>query len=166
LLAAACWSPADPISTYQLGVHGAVEVTATGRTEHGPAGTPEEPYYTITLGGPEGVAAVVFTSAGAEPPPVGAYPVRERGLGESGFSALIITGRPSHPSGVFHVQSGTITIVAATPERLAGRFELRATGFLTESPADDTREVVAEGSFAAPGSGHDTLLTFNPGQGR
>jgi hypothetical protein len=166
LLAAACWALPDPTSTYELSVRGAIHVTAEGSAEAGPAGTPEEPYYTITLGGPDGEAAVVFTRAGSAPPPAGQYPVGEGQLGSGGFSGLVITGMPAHPTGVFRVRNGTITITAATPARLAGRFELRAVGFLTESPAADGREVIADGSFAGPRSGRDTLLTINPGDGR
>lgn len=165
-LSAACWGFADSNSTYELRVRGAVSVTARGRAESGPTGTPEEPYYTITLGGPDGAAAVVFTWAGSASPPVGVHPVREREPGKYGFSGLIITGMPAHPSGVFRVQSGTLTITAATPKYLAGRFEVRAVGFLTESPIHDALEVTAEGSFAARGSSPDTILTLNRARGR
>jgi hypothetical protein len=164
-VAAACWALPNP-STYEVRVRGAVTVTARGSAESGPVGTPEEPYYTITLGGPDGAVAVVFTRAGSAIPPVGVYLVGERELGKDGFSGLIITGMPAHPTGVFRVQSGTLTITAATPEHLTGRFELRAVGFLTESPTHDGREVTADGSFAARGSGRDSTLTLNRERGR
>jgi hypothetical protein len=165
-LAAACWALHDPHSTYELRVRGAITVTATGSVEAGPAGTPQEQYYTIALGGPDGAAAVVFTKAGASRPQVGVFRVGEHELGKGGFRALVITGMPAHPSGVFNVESGTITITAATPEQLTGRFELRAVGFLTESPADDNRSVTALGSFAARERGRDTVLTIDRARGR
>jgi hypothetical protein len=153
-------------SSSLLKVRGAVMVIARGGTEAGPTGTPEEPYYTITLGGPEGAAAAVFTRSGSATPTVGAYQVGERMLGTNGFSGLIITGMPSHPTGVFRVQNGTLHITAATPMQLAGRFELRALGFLTESPRDDDREVTATGGFTTRGAGRDTTLSLTRGSER
>jgi hypothetical protein len=87
--------------------------------------------------------------------------VGEREFSEAGFSGLVITGMPAHPTGVFRVQSGTLTITAATAERLSGRFELRAVGFLTDSPTQDGREVTAIGSFAWRGTGRDSLRTLS-----
>jgi len=157
LLATACWGPPDPSSGYELRVHGALAVTARGRVEPGPAGTAEEPYYTITLGGTDAPAAVVFTRAGAAPPPIGLYPVGDTALGEDGFSGQIITGMPAHPTGVFLVRAGRLAITTATPEVLAGRFELRAIGYLTESLDKNGEEITADGSFTARMNGRDTV---------
>lgn len=165
-LAVACWALHDSSSSYELQVRGAVEVTARGSVDVGATGTPEEPYYTITLGGPDGAAAAVFTRAGSAYPAVGAYPVGERELSETGFSGLIITGMPAHPTGVFRVQSGTLTITAATAERLSGQFTLRAVGFLTESPTHEGREVTAVGSFAARGRDREAIRTLSRERGR
>jgi len=166
LLAVAGMATGDSHSSSLLLVRGAVTVTTRGGTEAGPSGTPEEPYYTITLGGPEGAAAAVFTKAGSAVPTVGMYPVGERELGVSGFSGLIITGMPAHPTGVFRVQSGTLTITAATPNQLAGRFEVRAVGFLTESPREDDRAVTATGGFSTRGAGRDSTLSLTREPGR
>lgn len=146
-LAMACWALSNPRSTYELRVRGAMSVTAEGRAEAGPAGTATEPYFTLTLGGLDGPAAVLFTRAGSAPPPVGTFPVGEHELGRGGFRGQIITGMPAHPTGVFLVESGTVTITRATPEQLVGRFELHAVGFLTTAPTDDSRTVTADGSF-------------------
>jgi hypothetical protein len=164
-LAAACWAFRDSSSSFELRVRGAVSVTARGSVEVGATGTAEERYYTITLGGPDGAAAVVFTRAGSASPSVGVYPVGEREFRSAGFSGLIITGMPAHPTGVFRAQGGTLTITAATPERLTGQFELRAVGFLTESPTQDRREVTAVGSFATE-SPRDTIRTLSRERGR
>jgi hypothetical protein len=147
-LLVACWGTSERGSGYELNLRGAIPVTAEGSVESGTAGTAVEPYYTITLGGADGSAAVVFTRAGPDPPPAGTYRVGEGEMSWAGFSGLIITGMPSHPSGVFHAQSGTITITATPPEHLAGKFELRGVGFLTGSPAEDQREILADGHFA------------------
>jgi hypothetical protein len=166
LLAAACWNHRDPVSTSEFRLHGAVGVTARGGAEAGLAGTPEESYYAISLGGPDGVAAAVFTRAGAVPPPVGVYRMGEDELGSDGFSGLLIVGMPAHPSAVFRVRSGTLTVTAATPEQLSGRFELQAVGFLTDSPTRDRTEVTAEGSFTASRTDRDTTDHRQGGRSR
>jgi hypothetical protein len=165
-LAAASVAMGDTPSSSLLLVRGAVTVTARGGTEAGPSGTAGEPYFTITLGGPEGAAAAVFTRAGWAAPTVGVYPVGEDELGRNGFSGLIITGMPAHPTGVFRVQSGTLTITAASPMQLAGRFEVRAVGFLTESPREDDRAVTATGGFSTRGAGRDTAVSLTREPGR
>lgn len=158
LLATACGELPDAHPGYELQIRGAVEVTARGQVEPGPAGTPEEPYYTITLSGPDVAAAAVFTRAGSAPPPVGVYPVGDTALGEDGFSGQVITGIPAHPTGVFRVKAGRLAITSASPELLAGHFQLRAVGFLTESPGQDGWEISADGSFTAPVNGRDSAL--------
>jgi hypothetical protein len=161
-LAAASLTLFDPF-TYRLTMRGAVTLTAHGSAEVGPAGTTAEPYYTITLGGPDGEAAVVFTRAGSTPPTIGVYRVGESALAADGFSGLIITGMPAHPTGVFRVQSGTLIITDATPGGLKGRFELRARGFKTGAPDHEGRDITADGSFTARARGRDPGLTLNNG---
>lgn len=151
LLALYCGPLQDAESSYELRVSGAVAVSERGKPEHGFAGTPQEPYYTITLGGAAGAAAVVFTRAGSALPGVGTYPVGEDQLMGNGFSALVITGMPSHPTGIFRVESGTLHITSSTSDALAGRFELRARGYLLHSPAKESWEVTAEGRFTTRG---------------
>jgi hypothetical protein len=151
LLALYCGPLQDAESSYELRVSGAVAVSESGKTEHGFAGTPEEPYYTITLGGADGAAAVVFTRAGSAPPAVGSYPVGEDQLEMNGFSGLIIAGMPAHPTGIFRVYRGTLQITSSTAAELSGRFELRARGYVTHSPAQEDREVTAEGRFTTRG---------------
>jgi len=148
LLATTSCSLPEPLPSYQINLRGAVVLTARGAVDAGPAGTAAEPYYSIALTGPDGAAAV-FTRVGAEPPPPGVYSVGERGSGEHGFSGLIITGMPAHPSGVFQARSGTLTLTAEGAGRLAGEFALEAAGFLTGAPEEDHRTVAAEGSFTA-----------------
>ncbi len=163
VLAAACGALEGSGLDFALQVRGTVNVMARGSAEVGPTGPPGEPYYTITLGGPDGDAAVVFTRAGSDYPPVGEYPVGERELTEGGFSGLVITGRPAHPTGVFRVQSGRLTITAGAADELAGRFELRAVGFLTEAPDADDRSVTVDGSFTVGAPGGEAHSSRTPG---
>jgi hypothetical protein len=157
-LATACWALRDPSSAYELRLQGAIVATTRVHTESAPVGTSDAPYYTITLSAPGGDAAMVLTRAGSAPPPVGVYQVGDSELGRNGFSGLIITGMPAHPTGVFRVESGTLTIAADTLGRLTGEFELRASGFLTGSPADNSQYLSANGRFAAR-SRHGRQLT-------
>jgi hypothetical protein len=149
VFAAACWTSRDPAGSYVLEVRGAVTVAARGPVESGVTGAPPDPYYNITLGGPAGAAAAVFTRVGSTPPPVGVYPVGESALGREGFSGLVITGMPAHPTGIFRIQGGTLAITSRTADQLSGKFELRAVGFFTETPSDDHQVVTATGAFTA-----------------
>jgi hypothetical protein len=149
-IAVACWAGQDQATTYQLDVRGTVTVSARGPVEAGVTGTPPDPYYSITLGGPAGKAGAVFTRVGSAPPPVGVYPVGDSALGREGFSGIIITGMPAHPDGIFRIQRGTLSVTASTPCRMTGRFELRAAGFLTEAPTASEQVITATGTFTAP----------------
>jgi hypothetical protein len=162
LLAAACCTIRDRNSSCEFSLRGALAATTRGSAEAGSGGTAQEPYYTISLGGAEGAAAAVFIRAGSAPPPVGTYQMGEEEFGTGGFSGLIIMGMPAHPTGVFRVKSGTLTVTAATPVQLTGRFELRAVGFLTKSPADDTQSVTVNGTFTARARGGTNRSSIVP----
>jgi len=147
LLAVACVGLYEPGSANELIVRGAVTAYLWASAEAGPVGPPEAAYYTISVGGPEGPAAVVLTRAGSTPPPAGTYPVGATATGSGGFRGLVITGLPSHPSGVFQVRSGSLIVTAASPDRLVGRFELKAEGYLTRAPEQTGRMIAAQGEF-------------------
>ncbi len=149
LVALSCWQATDAAPQFTLQLSGAVSLAASGRVEQGSTGRGPQSYYTITLGGREGGAAVVFTRRTPEPPTAGRYLVGEGQLMNDGFSALIITGPPSHPTGVFEVQHGVLRLAGLGPDRLAGEFELHAAGFLEESPGQDDWELTARGRFTS-----------------
>jgi hypothetical protein len=158
--------PSEPVAGFEMIVEGAVSTAATGGAEFGVAGSDEASVFTITLGGQDGNAAVVFTRIGGERPAAGVYPVEESAVGENGFIAVVVTGTPSHPTGVFHVRRGMLTISSGSGEGLAGRFELSATGFLTDDPEVEDRVIRTRGAFAArPGRRAETL-TLNDGGAR
>lgn len=152
LLALACWPAREAEPDFTLDLRGAVSLRTSGRVEHGPAGSGVEPWYSITLGGQNGAAAVVFTRRGTAPAAPGRYLVGEGQLANGGFSGLIITGAASHPTGVFEVQHGVLRITTAADGQLAGEFELHATGFLGETPDEDTWQVTATGRLASRAS--------------
>lgn len=156
LLAMACQGPDGPSSHYAFDVAGAVRARAVGCAEAGDVGTVQDPYFSISLGGLEGDAAVVLTRAGWEPQVRGDLAVGELPFrAGTGYGGLIVTGTPSHPSGVFRVQSGSLRFTHVTADRLAGEFELKAHGYLTHSPHEVARTVTARGRF--------TTTTHNSG---
>jgi hypothetical protein len=166
LLATMLYTLLGPSPGFTLDVRGAVTTTAKGPAQAGTVGTPNEAFYSIALGGPESDAAVVFTRAGSDAPRPGDYRVGDGELSRGGFSGLVITGMPAHPTGVFWVESGTLTITASSANRLEGRFALSAAGFLVESPENEGRKVSAEGAFAARAGDRDSNLALIPGAGQ
>lgn len=136
-------------TSYSLDVSGTVAASTRGRAEAGVVGTAREQCFTISLGGIDGAAAVVLTRASGEPLRPGTYAVGDEAFRNGGFSGLIVTGEPAHPTGVFWAWSGRIEVIAAAPHRITGRFELDALGYLTSSPDVVWRAVTARGTFAA-----------------
>lgn len=163
LLALACWQTTDARPEFTLELTGAVALRTAGRVEHGSTGNAAEPWYTITLGGRDGAAAVVFTRRTPIPSGPGRYLVGEGQLASDGFSALIITGPPSHPTGVFQVQHGVLRLVNAGSSQLSGEFELHAAGFLSEAPEQDEWAITARGRFNADDDRNSGLPSSAPG---
>lgn len=149
LLLFGCQAPEGPRAHYEFAVSGAVTARAAGCPEAGPVGTPEDPWFSVSLGGLDGDAAVILTRAGSAPLVRGEYVVGEAAFHDgSGFSGLIVTGAPSHPTGVFRVRHGALRITSIGADQLAGRFALEAHGYLTASPHDVGRSVEAAGTFS------------------
>ena len=63
--------------------------------------------------------------------------------------ALVMTGSPTHPTGVFRGQAGHLIVTSATDNVIRGRFQVDAVGFLASDPADETRPMKATGMFTA-----------------
>jgi hypothetical protein len=148
LLVMACQGPDGPESHFAVEVAGAVAARASGCAKAGAVGTEEHPFFSLSLGGLDGEAAVVLTRAGWEPQVRGELAVGELPFSAgTGYGGLIVTGTPSHPSGVFRVQRGTLRFTHVTADRLAGEFELKAHGYLTATPHEVTRTVTARGRF-------------------
>jgi hypothetical protein len=60
-------------------------------------------------------------------------------------------GTAERPLGMFHSESGWVTITESMPGRIAGTFELRARGFLASDAKDENQWVTLRGTFAAEG---------------
>jgi hypothetical protein len=149
-MAIACQGGAAPGHEYELDVSGAVSVHERGPADSASAGTSDAPWFTITLGGLDGTAAAVFTRATALPPEPGTYEIGELALQNGGFRALVVTGLPARPTGVFWAWSGTLRIMPAAPGALAGEFELRALGYRTDAVASPWQSVTSRGQFRVP----------------
>jgi hypothetical protein len=138
-------------SHFWMDVEGAHRATSTGSVAYGPVGRPGEPgaSFTITLGARDSEGAVVFTRLDGAAPEPGRYPIGGTGAIDrvGGFRALYLAGSATHPEGVFHANGGMIEITSATEGRISGHFELTGTGFLADSPEDESRQVTVRGSF-------------------
>jgi hypothetical protein len=151
--------PAAEASRFEGATHGAVEATLRGDAEFGMVSDGARSRFALNLGTASAQGAVALSRVGAVPA-VGVYPVSPAGMERSGdFSGLVVTGSPTHPTGVFHATSGTVTITRSSADRISGTFELHATGMLAASPEDESRDVVVSGSFFA--TAHGTTITMS-----
>jgi hypothetical protein len=153
-LAASAWvaaaGPADEAGRFNAEVRGALTSRVYGTASAGavPGDSATPAHYTIRLGDDRALDAVLLTRAGGAPPAPGRYDVADR-LDESGMAALVVVGRTEHPDGVFRADSGTVTVEPGAPGRVAGRFTLYATGFLSASPAREDSRIIVTGRFDA-----------------
>lgn len=115
--------------------------------------------FTLSMGAYREQGAMVLTRGGARPV-AGVYRVSSSwSQSPTDFHGLVVTGSPNRPTGVFHAESGSVTILASTADRIAGTFELHGAGFLASSPEEENRELVATGSFSATAGGTTLTLT-------
>jgi hypothetical protein len=138
-------------SHFWMDVQGAHRATATGRVAYGPVGRPGEAgaSFTITLGAQDGEGAVVFTRLDGATPEPGRYAIANTDATDrvGGWHALYLAGSATKPEGVFQADAGMLEITSATEGRISGHFELTGTGFLADSPEDESRHVTVRGSF-------------------
>ena len=137
LTLAACGS-APERSGFEARIRGGVDATMRGATSYSPS--------SLTLSNDDGIGAVVFG------PPDGGLTRGIYGVGpttpeSTRVDALVITGTPSRPAGVFRGRDGTLTVTTATDQRLAGHFDLTAAGIRTDSALRDSTNVHVSGSF-------------------
>ena len=108
----------------------------------------------IALGPKEGDGAIWLFTGADEPLRPGLYPVvyhwTEHGTGAAReFHACYMPGSAGHPLGMFHSESGWLTITESEPGRIAGTFELQARGFLAANEKDENQWVTVRGTFVA-----------------
>ena len=137
-------------SSFSAMIRGAVTALPDGEARfglvNGGAGAPQ--VFSLTLGTSDGEGSIVFSGPAGAPLRQGSYPVSDDGR-PGAVRALILTGAPERPTGAFRAREGTLTVTQATDSSLSGRFELHASGFLADAPADESRTVTVTGTFAA-----------------
>ena len=155
-----------PMPCFTLESTGAVRLAVTSdEARYGivPPAAGERPTLTITLGATRAEGSLSLYTHGDEPLRPGRYPVRMSFLDRVGegrlFHACFVAGTPERPVGVFHSESGWVTIESVEGERIAGRFELEGRGFLASDMDDEDQWVTVRGSFVAEGDGMAVSMT-------
>jgi hypothetical protein len=134
-------------ASFNAAVAGAVSGAASGDAEFGvvPGDPGSAPAVTVSLGARGSGGAVVFTLIGGGELKPGVYNISEEG----NLRALVVTGTPNRPTGVFRVKAGTLTISQASGRSLQGKFRLDAEGFLASAPDNENQRVSVSGEFTA-----------------
>jgi hypothetical protein len=150
-----------PTPAFTLESSGAVRLTVAGTEAHysiSPEPVEGKREVAIALGPTGAEGAIWLFTAGDRLPRPGRYPVVYSWTGSIGvrgaerlFHACYMPGTAEHPLGMFHSESGWVTITAAPPGHIVGSFELRARGFLASNEKDENQWVTVRGTFTAEG---------------
>jgi hypothetical protein len=149
---------------FTLTAEGAVALAVSGpEAQFGVVrGTEDHPIIAISLGASSAEAALSFYLHGDQLPTVGRYPVRPHGVQESPrerfFHPCLVAGSVEHPRGVFHGESGWVTITRSADGWLAGEFDFEARGFLAADMDDEGQWVTVRGRFEARGDSTVTAV--------
>jgi hypothetical protein len=147
-------------STFRAAVRGAVGIAVNGESEFGTAWSSEGNRFSLTMG-TNTEAAVVLSRNAVARPGTGVYHITPETMKDDGaFHGVVVTGESSHPTGVFRIKSGTITVTSSSVERISGSFEMQAEGFLAADMDNETRTVTVSGSFSATPSAPAAPLTL------
>ena len=142
-------------SWFEAHTEGAAALTLRGSARFGSvraeAGGPAT--FVLTLGESSPDGAVLITSRSGVPTKPGLYLLGEDPRQE--LQALVLTGSPTRPTGVYRARSGTLIIggmrrgAGGRLEALDGQFEIDAEGFEAANPAVENRQLVVHGAFTA-----------------
>ena len=143
----------DKNSSFLGEVHGAATAIPRGDATFGsvPAMGGHPGTFSLSLGARGNDGAVLFSRASGARLSIGTYQVSVRDDGADDIRALVVTGSPTRPTGVFQAQSGELVITSVSDSTIRGFFRLEATGFLATDPDREDRTVTAAGTFAATG---------------
>ncbi len=142
---------ADARPAFAAEIRGEVNARPTGQARFGVAGGVggAPAVFTISLGAGSEEGSVLFTRQSGAPLVPGIYTVSDRGDGTDDVRALVVTGSPTRPTGVFQGESGELVITSVSGGIIHGSFRVEARGFLAADPEVDDRTVRVAGSFAA-----------------
>jgi hypothetical protein len=134
-------------------VHGAMTATPRGDAIFGTvAAVDGQPgSFSLSLGARGDDGAVLFSRASGARLSIGTYSITARDDGADDVRALVVTGSPTRPTGVFQARTGELVITAVSDSTIRGFFRMEATGFLAAEPEREDRTVTAAGTFAATG---------------
>jgi hypothetical protein len=134
-------------------VHGAMTATPRGDATFGtvPAVDGRPGSFSLALGARGEDGAVLFSRSSGTRLSIGTYAISARGGGGDDVRALVLTGSPTRPTGVFQADRGELVITSVSDSTIRGFFRLEATGFLASEPGREDRTVSAAGTFAATG---------------
>jgi len=138
-------------SSFHAEVGGDVTGTARGEAEFGAVRNPDRSSgaFVVSLGVCGHQSAMLFTRRSGTPLAAGRYRISAGADGENEILALVLTGSPTRPTGVFPAEAGWLVVTAASDRFIAGRFELDAPGFVAAEPRREDRHVNVTGSFSA-----------------
>lgn len=138
-------------SSFLAEVRGVVTTSASGEAEFGAvkAGDGTSSGVVVSLGARGSESAIQFIRMGGTPLGVGHYRISDHGNGADEILALVMTGLPTRPTGVFRGRSGWLVVTAASDHHLTGRFQVDGVGFLAAEPRMEDRRVSVTGSFSA-----------------
>jgi hypothetical protein len=158
--------------SFSFTTSGAVELAVTSNeVRYGL--TPEtgegRPLLDISLGANTGSASLGLYTSGDRPLRPGRYAVLPAWPGEGAgdwFHACLVAGSVERPVGVFHSESGWVTITRAEPGHLAGEFLLHARGFLATDMDNEDQWVTVRGTFVADGDSSIAAIQSVTGLGQ
>ena len=133
---------------YEARTAGALSVELRGETAEFGIATGSPGPFVITLGATSETGAVVFTRWDGRHPGPGTYEITAE-PGADGVQALVVTGSPTRPTGVFRARQGSLTIARSGVRGISARFQMDAVGFTTAEPEREDRELSVKGSFTA-----------------
>jgi hypothetical protein len=137
-----------PASTYEAWLSGAMALELRGaNAEFGTAPGSPRPFV-ITLGATSERGAVVLTRWDGRAPAPGTYTITAEPT-PGGIQALIVTGPPTRPTGVFRAESGSLVVTRSNGRGMSAHFQMQAVGFTAEAPEQEDREVSVRGAFTA-----------------
>ncbi len=138
-------------SSFRAEVRTDVVTSVSGNAEFGAVRTADSSpaAFVISLGAFSRHGAILFTRKSGSPLKVGRYRVSERANEADEILALVMTGSPTRPTGVYWGRSGWLVVTAASGGNVTGHFEVDGVGFLAKEPSREDRSVSVTGSFSA-----------------
>jgi hypothetical protein len=138
-------------SSFHAVIRGDVTSTAWGEAEFGAVQNPDRSpgAFVVSLGVCGEQSAILFTRRRGGALDVGRYRISAGADGENEVMALVLTGSPSRPTGVFSGEAGWLVVTAASARLTAGQFHIDAVGFTAAEPRREDRHVNVTGSFSA-----------------